>query len=437
MDRSLGWVLLSERIDAVIRFFLYVLVFWLPYSPAVVESCVVISFVLWVVKRAVVAGQQKSLSGLPHQEFYQYLKDFKPAPSPIDKPIVFFLAFCLISAISSVFWRQSLPNFLTKTVEWFIVYFLVVEVFRKKTHIYIVLILFIVTSLATALDSIVQVYVTHKDLFLGHSITLGGRPTAAFKTSNGLGGYLTVAIPAIFAAALFKNRNLRYRVLIPVIFLFTLWSLVLTFSRGAWLGTFLGGMLMLFIFFFHRQKAELYLSLGFFLIIVFLYLLFGLILAGSSSSDLLGRFSTILWRVDIWRDSIPMIKDNLLFGHGINTYMQLFESYRTGKGGPDPTYAHNCYIQLAVETGIAGLFAFLWIIVELFRKSMICLDRYWAANYNLTILAVGLFSGIFAFLVHSFFDTHLYSLQLSVYLWFMIGLHVVILEQLKCQSAGH
>ncbi len=437
MDRFRRWVPLPERIDAVIRFFLYVLIFWLPYSPAVVESCVVISFVLWVVKRAVVAGQQKGPSGLPHQKFYQYLKYFKPAPSPIDKPIVFFLAFCLISAISSVFWRQSLPNFLTKTVEWFIVYFLVVEVFRKKTHIYIVLILFIVTSLATALDSIVQVYVTHKDLFLGHSITLGGRPTAAFKTSNGLGGYLTVAIPVLFAVALFKNRNLRYRVLIPVIFLLMLWSLVLTFSRGAWLGTFLGGMLMLFIFFFHRQKAKLYLSLGFFLIIVFLYLLFGLILAGSSSSDLLERFSTILWRVDIWRDSIPMIRDNLLFGHGINTYMRLFEAYRTDIGGANPTYAHNCYIQLAVETGIVGLSAFLWTIVELFRKSIICLDRYWANNYNFTILAMGLLAGIFAFLVHSFFDTHLYSLQLSVYLWFMIGLNVVILEQLKCQSAGH
>lgn len=408
---------MPERIDAVIRFFLYVLIFWLPYSPAVVESCVVVSLVLWVVKRAVI-------------------KDFKPAPSPINKPVVFFLAFCLISAISSVFWEQSLPNFLTKTLEWFIVYFLVVEVFHKKTHIYIVLILFMATSLATALDSIVQVYVTHKDLFLGHSITLGGRPTAGFKTSNGLGGYLTVAMPVLFAAVLLKNKNLRFRVLILVIFLFLLWSLVLTFSRGAWLGTFLGGMLMMFIFFFHRQKTKLYFSLGFFLIIVSLYLLLALILAGSSSSDLLGRFSTILWRVDIWRDSIPMIKDNLLFGHGINTYMRLFEAYRTDLGGANPTYAHNCYIQLAVETGIAGLSAFLWIIAELFRKSIICLDRYWADNYNLTILAAGLLSGIFAFLVHSFFDTHLYSLQLSVYLWFMIGLHVVILEELKCQNAG-
>src|SRR3989338_775428 len=429
------WSLLPERIDAVIRFFLYVLIFWLPYSPAVVESCVVISFILWVVKRAVIIRQQKSSSCPHHQKFYQYFKGFSPAPSFLNTPIAFFLVLCFISVVSSVFWGQSLHNFLTKTLEWFIVYFLVIEVFRTKKHIYIIVILFIVTSLATALDSIVQVYVTHKDLFLGHSITLGGRPTAAFKTSNGLGGYLTVAIPAIFAAIFFKKKNLYYRVLTPVIFLLLLWSLILTFSRGAWLGTFLGGMLMLFIFFFHRQKTKLYLSLGFFLVIVSLYLLLLLILAGSSSSDLLARFNTILWRVNIWRDSIPMIKDNPLFGHGINTYMPLFEAYRTDIGGANPTYAHNCYIQLAVETGIVGLCAFLWIIVELFRKSIICLDRYWANNYNLTILVMGLLSGIFAFLVHSFFDTHFYSLQLSVYLWFMIGLNVVILEELKCQNA--
>ncbi len=428
---------MPERIDAVIRFLLYVLIFWLPYSPAVVESCVVISFVLWVVKRAIMIGRQKSPSGSRHQRFYQYLKDFNPAPSPVNKPVAFFLVFCLISSISSVFWRQSLPNFLTKTLEWFIVYFLVIEVFRNKRHIHIVLILFIITSLATALDSIIQAYVTHKDLFLGHSIASGGRPTAAFKTSNGLGGYLTVAIPSIFAAIFFKDKNLRYPILISGIFLSLMWSMILTFSRGAWIGTLLGGMLMLFVFFFHRQKAKLYLSLGLLLVIVFFYLLLGFILAGSSSSDLLDRFTTILWRADIWRDSIPMIKDNLLFGHGINTYMQLFEAYRTDLGGANPTYAHNCYIQLSAETGIVGLSAFSWIIVELFRESIICLDRYWANNYNLTILAMGLLSGIFAFLVHSFFDTHFYSLQLSVYLWFMIGLHVVVLKELKCQNAGH
>lgn len=428
---------MPERIDALIRFLIYVLIFWLPYSPAVVESCVVVSFILWVVKRAVVVGQQRSSSDPTHQAFYQYFKYFSPAPSFLNTPIAFFLVFCFISAIASVFLGQSLHNFLTKTLEWFIVYFLVVEVFRKKAHIDIVLLLFIVTSLATALDSIVQFYVTHKDLFLGHNITPGGRPTAAFKTSNGLGGYLTVAIPAIFATVFFKGKNLQYRVLILVIFLFLLWSLTLTFSRGAWLGTFLGGMLMLLVSFFHRQKTKLYLLLGFSGTIVFLYLLLGFILAGSSSPDLLGRFSTILWRSDIWRDSIPMIKDNPLFGHGINTYMRLFEAYRTDTGGANPTYAHNCYIQLAVETGIVGLFAFLWIIVEFFRKSIIYLDRYWTTNYNLTMLAMGLLSGIFAFLVHSFFDTHFYSLQLSVYLWFMIGLQVVILEELKCQNAEH
>ncbi len=425
---------MPARIDAIIRFFLYVLIFWLPYSPAVVESCVIICLVLWIFKRSVIIRQQKSLPSARKKKFYEYLRGFSPAPSFLNKPIAFFLTFCFISAISSVFWEQSLRNFLTKTLEWFIVYFLVLEVVHKKKYIYIILILFIVTSLATALDSIVQFYVTHKDIFLGHSIAPGGRPTAAFKTPNGLGGYLTVAMPAIFTAIFFKKKSLQYRASILGIFLFLLWSLALTFSRGAWLGTFLGTTLMLLIFFFHRQKTKLYLSLGSFLIIVFLYILLGLILVDRSDPGLLVRINTIQWRINIWHDSIQMIKNNPLFGYGINTYMKLFEVYRTDSAGVNPTYAHNCYIQLAVETGLLGLFAFLWIIVELFRKSIIYLDRYWINNYNFTILAMGLLSGIFAFLVHSFFDTHFYSLQLSVYLWFMIGMHVVILEELKCQN---
>ena len=132
------WFLLPERIDAFIRFFLYVLIFWLPYSPAVVESCVIICLVLWIFKRSVIIRQQKSLPSARKKKFYEYLRGFSPAPSFINKPIAFFLMFCLIPSISSVFWVQSLHNFLTKTLEWFIVYFLVVEVVHKKKHIYII-----------------------------------------------------------------------------------------------------------------------------------------------------------------------------------------------------------------------------------------------------------------------------------------------------------
>lgn len=408
----------EERINSAIRFFLCLLVFWLPYSPAVVESCVVIGLILWIVKRGWVTAATAGGGVL------KYLKAFQPAHTSINTSIFFFLTVSFFSSATSAFWEYSLHNFLTKTLEWFIVYFLVSEVINTRRYIYIILWIFLFTSSATALDAIVQFYVTHKDLFLEHSIIAGDRPTAGFKTPNGLGGYLTLVIPAAFTAIFLKNQSPRYRLLMWGVWLCMLWSLILTASRGAWLGTVLGGALITLIFLFRRQRRKLYLSFALILTIFLLYMFFGFTLAGSLNADA-ARLHTVQWRMDIWRQSISMIRDAPWFGHGINTFMRLFEAYRRDIGG-EPTYAHNCFIQLSVETGIMGLFGFLWIMVELFRKTIICLDRHWANDQALTWLSAGLLSGMMAFLTHSFFDTNFYSLQLSTGFWVMAGLLTAI-----------
>jgi len=140
---------LFKKIDSAIRFFLYILIFWLPYSPAVVESCVVICLILWIFKRGIIAiGQSKSAKTFKEGVF-QFLRDFKPESTFLNKPIVFFLLACVISVTNSAFFAQSLQNFFTKTLEWFIVYFLVVEVFKDKKHVYVALMVFMFTAFST------------------------------------------------------------------------------------------------------------------------------------------------------------------------------------------------------------------------------------------------------------------------------------------------
>src|SRR5262245_46418902 len=76
------------------------------------------------------------------------------------------------------------------------------------------------------------------------------------------------------------------------------------------------------------------------------------------------------WRSQIWEDSLEMIARRPFFGHGPNTYMPVFQEFRRKYDGNfyyGPTYAHNCYVQIAAEIGLAGLAAFLWIIIVFFR----------------------------------------------------------------------
>jgi len=185
---------LSDRIDSLIRVLLYILIFWLPYSPAVIESCVILCLILWIVKRIIILYGKKRTDESIKGKLIWFFSAFKPERTHLDIPILYFLLACILSVTSSVFFAQSFHNFFTKTLEWFIIYFLVVEVFKDKKHITIVFGIFIFTAFSTVLDSLVQFYITNKDIFLGYVIEPGGRATAGFKTSNGLGGYLTIII---------------------------------------------------------------------------------------------------------------------------------------------------------------------------------------------------------------------------------------------------
>lgn len=428
--------LLANRIDSLIRFFLYILFFWLPYSSAVIESCVIICVILWLVKRGVILTSQKEPVGTLKEGLLRFFRAIKPEPTFLDKPIMFFLFACILSVTGSAFFEQSLHNFFTKTLEWFIIYYLVVEVFKDKRHIYIVLAIFMFTAFSTVVDSFIQFYITNKDIFSGHVIDPGGRATAGFKTSNSLGGYLTGIIPVLAAWIFWGKQRFFYRLIVSAFLFLAIWSLIITFSRGAWVGVFFGGMFFLFFALFPKKRLKFYLSFTFLFALAFLCVSLLLILANGSDQQLFDRYETIQWRLSVWSVSMEMVKDKFLFGHGINTFMRVFQAYR-GNFFMGPTYAHNCYIQLAAEVGVVGLLCFFWIVATAFHQSLGRINLNFAQDRNLAALAVGLLSGIFAFLVHSFFDTNFYSLQLSVYLWFMMGMVVAIYKIFDDMVGAH
>ena len=75
-------------------------------------------------------------------------------------------------------------------------------------------------------------------------------------------------------------------------------------------------------------------------------------------------------------------------------------------------YAHNCYLQMTAETGLLGLGCFLWMVYVLLRHGLNYCKQI-KDLWPLTFLQ-GAVSGLFGFLVQSFFDNTFYTVQLSV-----------------------
>jgi putative inorganic carbon (HCO3(-)) transporter len=125
-------------------------------------------------------------------------------------------------------------------------------------------------------------------------------------------------------------------------------------------------------------------------------------------------------RFEYWEKAITIFRSSPVWGTGFNTYANIVKqdpNHRTWR------YAHNCYLQMAAETGLLGLGCFLWLLAALFGHCFNSLRHFKAEDDGLTVLQ-GALSGLVGFLVQSFFDNTFYTVQLGIMMWLIFGLAI-------------
>jgi O-antigen ligase len=128
-------------------------------------------------------------------------------------------------------------------------------------------------------------------------------------------------------------------------------------------------------------------------------------------------------RFSIWNSAWLMIKEHPFLGKGLGTFMDYFRFYSSGYLSPQ--YAHNCYLQMWAESGFFSLLSFIALITVILYQAIKTLKN------KSDFFTLGLACSILGFLVHSFFDTQLYSLQLAVFFWVLLGMLVAQIKAVK------
>lgn len=237
------------------------------------------------------------------------------------------------------------------------------------------------------------------------AINSGGQAiTSSFDHYNALGGYLVVVLSLVVALLLANNPSGFKANSLSILSLFLTMVIILTFSRGSWLG-----MSAAFIFTVILSNKNFKRLIPLFLVIAVMFLfpvfyerLFQIFKAGGDSD-----------RFRYWLAALKMIKDHPFLGIGAGTFMANFSKYLPGC---NVSYAHNCYLQIWAETGVFSLISFI-----LFASSLIYLGvKKFISSKDFLLL--GLLAGTIGFLVHSFFDTNLYSLRLAILFWVWVAL---------------
>lgn len=208
--------------------------------------------------------------------------------------------------------------------------------------------------------------------------------------------------------------------------------MVWTLSRGALVG-FWAGLLFLLVYSRNRRARVGSILIGL-TGVVALSLRKGQLLEMLTFSDVGLRERWTMWEA-AWR----MFQDRLFLGHGLNTFMANYLNF-AGTPNNGPSYAHNCFLQIAAETGILGLFTFLFFLTLLFwlcRKALKGISGASASEAvgekrDLRWLLLGFLAAIGAFLVQSIFDTNLYSLRQAALFWSLAGLVAGLSDQILC-----
>ena len=128
-------------------------------------------------------------------------------------------------------------------------------------------------------------------------------------------------------------------------------------------------------------------------------------------------------RLDIWRDSMAMIKDHPL-GIGLDAFKQVFPVYNESNFSDTRfIYLHNDYLQLLVEAGWIGFLAlvsgfYIFLVRSVFKIRHMRLQ----SNPLRFFLCIGALSGLVSIAFHSFFDFNLHMPANCVYFVMLIGI---------------
>ncbi|MBQ7334021.1 MAG: O-antigen ligase family protein [Clostridia bacterium] len=278
---------------------------------------------------------------------------------------------------------------------------------------------------------------------------ISARVVSTLENPNMLAEYLILLFP-IAAALLVTRGNASQKGFSLCACALCGLCIILTWSRGAWLGLLFAGVIFLLVW----NHRTMYLMLAGVAAIPFLPLVL--------PSSIVSRFTSIgnladtstSYRVNIWRGTVRMLRDYWGCGIGIgeSAWDTVYPRYSLAAIETAP-HSHNLYLQITVECGIVGLLVFLVFIFLLMRynftyyrrledmrqsiASSIRPDGIALAGQNasrklesaaisritkLRMEAAAPLCGILAVLVQSFTDYTWYNYRVYLMFWLIAGL---------------
>ncbi len=422
--------------DRATLFSLCALIYFLPISNALVEIWAGFACFFFILKCCF-----SFYLNLDKGNNKQPLLKYFPSLRRISSWLAIYILMNVISIILSQYAFLSMKGFVSKLLQGASLFLVFIETINSKKRLKCFIGTFLISLSLVTINGIVQ-YFSGTGFIRGFSVHTG-RISSSFRHPNDFGAYLVIILPVLISLffnfskggasqknqdgeekSFFIFKTLKSKILLFAISFLTLICLGLTFSRGAWL-SFLVSLIILGC----KNKKVLITScvIGGLFMVVFIPIM---VQGRFSNVEETTPYLSFTGRGTYWQEAFNIIKEYPFFGIGLNSYSKVAPKYKIFWGG----YPHNCYLHMAVEIGLVGLFSFFGFLTSILgrvnRKLSYIKDSF------LYSALIGFSSGFIGFLVHSFFDTNFYSVQLGSLMWLIMGVIVAVGEIADRELAG-
>ena len=367
---------------------------------------------------------------------------------------LFFLAFLIISLISvfnSTLVAQSAYGF-SKTLIYAAFFFAVVH-FLKNNKKKIIPLIFIIFSMMTFEGIIgilqhnihIESIATWQDTSYLNPEEVLSRVYGTLKPYNPnlLAGYLVAGLGMFFALCGLALRNKKFPIFFGILFcaLLTMLTLIFTGTRGAYIALFVFLIALCIVTYnllFKQFKIESLKKTWKFTVGTFAVLSAGIIAATPSilkritSIFLMRGDSSTSFRFNVYQSSLKMFTDNWILGIGTGnkTFREIYGLYMYS--GFDALSSYCIYLEIALESGIFALIAYLGFFVILFKNGIN--NFLHKGDFSSKIIVSSCMLSILAVLVHGFVDTVYFRAPVQLVFWVIVAILVVLTREEAVQK---
>lgn len=332
----------------------------------------------------------------------------------------------ILSAVHSTDPAMSLQG-LQKLGRYLLLFITVREFITTEKTVKTITLLLITGGTVASLDAVSQ-YVFGQDFLMCRtpflSMTDLIRLSGPFSNPNAFAIYLSFLIPLTGALLLARKKHSLW---LSVPLSLMLFSVVMTFSRPAAIGIAFAGLLIILmkrLYWVIPAVLVMMIPAAFFLPAEVKIWLSNLGTWKSFFYDISRNFHHLA----AWN----MIHAHPWFGVGVNTFDVNYNHFKASGDTVTRWSAHQTYLQIWAEMGLAGLLTFFMILAGIFSLSI----KSYRGCKDLLVkqILVGFMGGAVAFLIIGCFESDLWQPRQTYFFWFFTGILCGIAKWVKMQN---